>query len=159
MRKGIMLCSAVLCLVFAGEASGQVHRFDRKDPFLAAAFSWFVPGLGQLYAGEPVRGAGFWVTDKALFFGAVFTIADIDVRFERDLGFSLSMQIKDSPSSGRIWAAAGLGVLYLANRIYNAVDASNEAIRYNMAASQYSSGLLIGPDNRGLSGVHYSMRF
>ena len=45
-------------------------RISAKNPYVAAALSAFVPGLGQIYAGHHVRGLGYLVGTLGLeFFG------------------------------------------------------------------------------------------
>jgi len=39
---------------------------SRKDPILAGALSWYVPGLGQMYSGAFLKGAAFFVIEEAL---------------------------------------------------------------------------------------------
>lgn len=120
----LVLCTLPLC-------AAPPEVLPPKDPFFAAALSWFVPGLGQIYADEPLKGALFWVADTLLFWGTILTIADIDLGLNSDVGFSFAIKFRNNPSSGRIAAAIGLGTAYLAFHIFNMVDAANGAIRYN----------------------------
>ena len=102
-----------------------------KDPYFAAALSWFVPGLGQMYSGQPLKGGIFWVIDTGLFWGTILNIADVDVQLNSDVGFSFAIRLKRKPSTGRVVATIGLGVAYLGFHIYNMIDAANSALSYN----------------------------
>lgn len=134
---------------------------DKKDPMLAAAFSWFTPGLGQAYVGNYLEGGIYWVVDRALFWSAILTIADIKVKLNSDVGFGLSINLKENLSKARILTSVGLGLGFVAFHIYQIIDASADANSYNenkMADYYKKKGfsLMLSPENSGLA---YSLQF
>jgi len=134
---------------------------ERKDPFLAAALSWFVPGLGQLYVGRPLEGGIYWLVDNALFWSAVLNVADVDFGLERDIGVRFAIRMRENLSSARIWTSVGLGLCYLAFHIYNVLDAADDAHAHNQRLllremKQEGLSFRIGPE---LTGVGYAIPF
>ena len=119
-----------------GGADGAAEPYERlfqerKDPFFAAALSWFVPGSGQIYVGKPLKGACFWLADNALFWGAIFTVARIDLGLEKDIGFRFAVQMREKLPPARVWTAVGLGVGWLAFHIYAVISAADDASAHN----------------------------
>jgi len=110
---------------------GDWIYLERKDPFFAAALSWFVPGLGQLYVNEPLKAACFWTLDNALFWGAVLTVATLDIGLERDIGFHCAVRMRENLTRTRVLVSAGLGVCWLAFRIYQVIAAADDANDHN----------------------------
>ena len=104
---------------------------ERKDPFFAAALSWFIPGLGQVYVGKPLKGGLYWLIDNTLFWTAVLNIAHVDIGLERDIGFRFAIRARENLSSARIWTSVGLGLCYLVFHIYNVLDAADDASVHN----------------------------
>lgn len=156
-KRAVVLILLLVALVQAPAAYGELP----KDPFLAAAFSWFVPGLGQTYVGDPVKGGVFWAVDNLLFWGTILNIADIKLELVGDFGFSFSVHFKKEPSSARVWTTVGLGLCYLAFHIYNVIDASEDAHRHNRRLflkqlKQEGFSLRLDPY---LTGVAWSLRF
>jgi signal peptidase I len=49
-------------------------KTSNKDPWLAVNFSMFFPGLGQLYAGKPIAGIIFFVTQIVLLAIALWSL-------------------------------------------------------------------------------------
>ncbi|HOG65030.1 MAG TPA: hypothetical protein PLD82_06295 [Spirochaetota bacterium] len=104
---------------------------ERKDPFFAAALSWFIPGLGQLYVGKPLKGGLYWLIDNTLFWTAILNVAHVDLGLERDIGFRFAIRARENLSSARIWTSVGVGLCYLAFHIYNVLDAADDAEHHN----------------------------
>ena len=132
---------------------------QKKDPFLAAALSWFVPGAGQFYVDKPLKGSIYWLVDNALFWGTILNIADIKI--ETDVGFSVSLRIKRNLSSGRIIATVGLGVAYIAFHLFNVFDAVSDVNSYNQKIflqelKKEGLSLDMRPQNYG---IKYLVRF
>jgi hypothetical protein len=121
----------------SGVESGQAETSyewpfpERKDPFFAAALSWFVPGLGQAYVGKPLKGACYWVIDNALFWGAILSVARLDVGLERDIGFRFAVRMRENLTPARVWTSVGLGVSWLAFHIYTVISAAEDANAHN----------------------------
>ena len=124
----------MLSMTFSVRANCQSDEnilLDRKDPFLAGALSFYNPGLGQIYAGENVKGLVFWITENVFFFSALFIVMDLSVKLKKDFGFEFSISQKPNLSNERIVTSASLGVAFLILHIYNIMDAVNSAKDYN----------------------------
>ena len=104
---------------------------ERRDPFFAAALSWFIPGMGQVYVGRPLEGAGYWLFDNVLFWGAIVTIAHLDIGLERDIGFRFAVRMRENLSPARVWTSVGIGVGWLAFRVYTVLAAAEKASTHN----------------------------
>ena len=52
MYKRIIFILLVLVLFLQFNNNIYSDTIARKDPFLAGVLSWFMPGLGQFYAGD-----------------------------------------------------------------------------------------------------------
>jgi hypothetical protein len=63
---------------------------EKKDPILAGALSWYVPGLGQIYSGAYLKGIAFFVVEESLFIGTLLSFFELqlDVTGGIDLGYS-----------------------------------------------------------------------
>lgn len=127
----MLLLAGTACLAVSGVAqlrtdSAEVARRDpgplqEKDPRLAGALSVFVPGLGQMYAGETVKG----VVLTGLFVGGIVAVIGADIG-----------QTNASITPGGWSAVALVGGVYL----YALIDAPFAAHRAN--AGREESGLL-----------------
>jgi len=154
----------VVLLVFIVLSPSFTHAYslqDKKDPMLAAAFSWFTPGLGQVYVGNYLEGGIYWVIDRALLWGAILTIADIKFNLNSDVGAGFSVNFKENLSNTRIWTSLGLGLGFVAFHIYQIIDASSDANCYNKKklADYYKKkgfSLMLSPESSGLA---YSIQF
>ena len=113
------------------DTNPQPITFQRKNPFLAGAFSWFHPGLGQFYVGESKKAIAFWLTENILLFAVVLNIADIKIGIKKDFGFDFAIRLKKNPSTTRLITTVGMGLLLIAIHIYNVIDAINSAQLYN----------------------------
>ena len=80
MRKCIVvLVIFTLLLVPVLSHAENEHVKLRKDPILAGALSWYVPGLGQMYSGAFLKGAAFFVIEQALLVGTVLSFAELNL--------------------------------------------------------------------------------
>jgi TM2 domain-containing membrane protein YozV len=119
--------------------------FQRKNPFLAGAFSWFHPGLGQFYVGESKKAITFWLTENILLFAVVLNIADIKIGIKKDFGFDFAIKLKKNPSTTRLITTVGMGLLLIAIHIYNVIDAINSAQAYNQKIFEREFGTAYKP--------------
>jgi len=134
---------------------------ERKDPFFAAALSWFVPGMGQLYVNEPFKAACFWTLDNSLFWGAVLTVATLDIGLERDIGFHFAVRMRENVTRARVLVTVGLGACWLAFRVYQviaAADSANEHNQKNLLREMQRDGLAL-EILPGMGGVSWSRAF
>jgi len=138
MKKIIMICSVVLLLLtypvlLYGSDSGISVR---KDPILAGALSWYVPGLGQFYAGAFLKGAAFWVIEEALLISTILTIGELELNVTGDISLGLNIKSKDNPDNQERRIAIILGSSLIAVHFINIIDAVNTARNYNRAQEQ-----------------------
>ena len=92
----------------------------RKDPAMATMLSFFVTGTGQMYAGEPVKGAGL----------LALTAIGIGVA-AKQLSCATDGDCESSASS-RTLGAAGM-VAFFGSWLYGIFDAGDAARRFNAA--------------------------
>jgi len=143
----------------SGASPNDWIYLERKDPFFAAALSWFVPGLGQLYVNEPLRAACCWALDNLLFWGAALTVATFDIGLERDIGFHFAVRMRENVTRARVLVTVGLGVCWLAFRVYQVIAAADSANDHNqktllMEMQRDGLALEILPGMGGLSWSH-----
>jgi hypothetical protein len=150
-----------LALVLCIASLTNIHGELRKDPFLGAALSWFIPGMGQVYAGDVWRGGLYWTIDTTLFWATLLNIATVDFGIEGDAGFGVAIRFRPKPSTGRILATIGLGACFLAFRLFNVVDAAESVNEYNMRLweAESAGGLSVIAEPLGLTGISYSVAF
>jgi hypothetical protein len=103
----------------------------RKDPILAGALSYYVPGLGQLYAGSYLKGAAFWVLEQTLLVSTLLTVAEIDLNVSGDISLGLNIKAKDETSKQERKTAIVLGSALLVVHFLNIIDAVNTTRNYN----------------------------
>jgi hypothetical protein len=132
-RGGLAVLALAGVLFFARSGEAQVHADSsagegrmsspaaEKDPRLAGALSIFLPGLGQMYAGETVKGAVL----SGLFVGSIVAVSGADIG-----------ETNGSITPGGWSAIALLGGVYL----YALIDAPFAAHRANARDAQ--GGLL-----------------
>ena len=146
-RFGVLFCLAALLGLGASEASaqqamedmdkvermtkepevgGQKKAVQKKNPNTAFALSFFVPGAGQVYNGEPEKGA---VQFMGFAVGAILVLGQIDER--------VSLWRSDSETITR-WSkmlhlAVG-GMLWLGSSLWSWIDAPISANRINREA-------------------------
>ncbi len=159
-KSNFLVALFLILIIFSGSLYSYPNQ-DKKDPMLAVAFSWFTPGLGQVYVGNYLEGGIYWMIDRFLLWSAILTIADIKINLNSDVGFGFSINIKDNPSDGRIWTSVGLGLGFIAFHIYQIVDASSDANKHNrrIMADYYKKkgfSLMLDQEKTGLA---YSIRF
>jgi hypothetical protein len=108
-------------------STSQDRDFVAKDPLLAAALSYYVPGLGQFYAGSYFKGIAFWIVEQALFVSTLITIAEIDIDVTGNLSLGLDIKSRDDTSKGERTTA-----WVLAGTLVNIIDAVNTTRNYNL---------------------------
>lgn len=160
IKRNLMLFFLLVVILLPNYVTAYSPQ-DKKDPMLAAAFSWFTPGLGQAYVGNYLEGGLYWVVDRSLLWSAILTIADIKINLNSDVGLGFSINLKKNPSKARIWTSVGLGLGFVAFHIYQIIDASADANYYNKKkmANYYKKkgfSLMLNPETSGLA---YSIQF
>ncbi len=129
MKSRIIIILLVL-LIFSQKGSSEVIK--RKDPLLAGVLSWYMAGLGQIYAGEYVKGTVFWVIDYTLYISAILTVADINFSANKDIGFQINIKPKEYISAKQKTIAISLSVGYVVFHIYNIIDAIKTVRKNNL---------------------------
>jgi hypothetical protein len=110
--------------------------FSKKlDPIFAGMLSWYMPGLGQYYSAEYVKGTIFLVTEYTLVFGAIFYYLNFDFAAGTGNGFSLKVDAKRTDlgvvETSRRNVFFGLIGIAFGLHLYNMYDAVMSARGYN----------------------------
>jgi hypothetical protein len=134
MRKftAVLVIGTVLLLPVFTHAENDYVK-SRKDPILAGALSWYVPGLGQMYSGAFLKGAAFFVIEEALLVGTVLSFAELTLDVSGSFNIGLSIKSKDDPDKGEQRTGIVLGVSLIIVHFVNVIDAVNTSRRYNRA--------------------------
>ncbi len=82
---------------------------EKKNPIIAAIASFFIPGLGQIYSGEPRKGIGLVLI--AIIFASIW--------------FFL-LREKDPEMTGAILVSSGACVLFWMGSVYDAYKTAKE---------------------------------
>ncbi len=138
MKKiNVIICALLLVFTCPFLLSGAENRqFIRKDPILAGALSWYVPGLGQLYAGAYLKGAAFWIVEEALLASAILTIAELELNVTGDINLGVDIKSKDNPDNRERQTAIILGASFVVVHFLNVIDAVNTTRKYNQNQEQ-----------------------
>jgi len=114
---------------FAYSATDDIST--RKDPILAGALSWYVPGLGQIYSEAYIKGAIFWVVEESLMVGTVMSFANLKFDVTRTFDLGLDIKSKETQNVSDKRTAIILGLSLITVHFFNVVDAVSTALRYN----------------------------
>ncbi len=158
MKKiNVIIC--VLLLVFTCPLllSGAENRqFVRKDPILAGALSWYVPGLGQLYAGAYLKGAAFWIVEEALLASTILTIAELELNVTGDINLGVDIKSKDNPDNRERKTAIILGASFVVIHFLNIIDAVNTTRKYNQNQEKVYADVTYGDEDGSYNfGLHH----
>lgn len=132
MKKGILIYIVLLLLLLpALSYSADQYTFSRKDPILAGALSWYVPGLGQIYSGAFLKGVAFFVVEEALLIGTVLTFAELKLDVTGSIDIGLNIKSKESPGRKEQRKGIILGVSFIIIHFVDVIDAVNTTRKYN----------------------------
>jgi len=123
----VLLLVLVPCLTLAEEN----RDFVRKDPIFAGALSWYVPGLGQFYAGAFLKGAFFWVVEETILVSTILTMAQLELNVTGDINLGLNIKSRENPDKAERRTAIILGSSLVVVHFINIVDAINTTRKYN----------------------------
>ncbi len=132
--KIISVMSLVLLLFFmypVPGASSEMTIYTKKDPIFAGALSWYMPGLGQMYAGNLVKGGVFFVIEEALLVGTVLSFAELKLDVTGDIDIGFNIKSKDNPDRNEQKVGIILGVVFIGVHFFNIIDAVNTTRTYN----------------------------
>lgn len=115
----------------------NVFFLKKRDPIFAGMLSWYVPGLGQFYSAEYVKGTVFLVTEYSIVIGALFYFLNFDFSAGGGSGLSLKVDarrtdlgvVETSRRNVFIGLMAAAGLLHL----YNVSDAVLSARDFNQS--------------------------
>jgi TM2 domain-containing membrane protein YozV len=125
----LVICTVLLAPVITHAQNDYAK--SRKDPILAGALSWYVPGLGQMYSGAFLKGAAFFVVEEALLIGTVLSFAELNLDVSGSFNIGLSIKSKDDPDRGEQRTGILLGVSLIIVHFVNVIDAVNTSRRHN----------------------------
>ncbi len=132
MKKIIALFMVILFIVLPIVCYGEGEdAFIRKDPILAAALSWYIPGLGQIYGGDILKGAIFWVAEEALIVSTIMIFAELKLDVTGNIGIGINIKEKESPGAEQQKIAVVLGIALVTVHLINVIDAVNTTRDYN----------------------------
>ena len=130
-----ILAALIMLLVFTAPMLSLAQGADfqqHKDPILAGALSWYVPGLGQFYAGSVIKGATFMVLEFGLLYGTIISVAEIELGVSGNISLGLKIRSKDGEvSSTERTTAIVLGTTLIVAHFVNIIDAVNTTRKYN----------------------------
>ena len=111
----------------------EYEAYIRKDPILAAALSWYIPGLGQFYSGAYLKGALFWAVESSLLVAALMPFVELKLDVTGNVGIGVNIKSRDNileSNEGRVSLALGLALA--AVHLINVIDAVDTARQYNI---------------------------
>ena len=153
----VILCTLLLVFTCPMFLSGAEKRpYNRKDPILAGALSWYVPGLGQLYAGAYLKGAAFWIIEEALLVSTILTIAELELNVTGDINLGVEIKSKDNPDNRERKTAIILGTSFVVVHFLNVIDAVNTTRKYNRTQEQkVYADITYGDEGSYSFGLHH----
>lgn len=115
----------------------NVFFLKKRDPIFAGMLSWYVPGLGQYYSGQYVKGTVFLVTEYSIVIGALFYFLNFDFSAGSGSGLSLKVDARRTDlgvvETSRRNVFIGLMALAGVIHLYNVSDAVLSARDFNQS--------------------------
>jgi hypothetical protein len=129
---------------------------ERKDPFVAGVFSWFMMGVGQIYCREYWKGSLFIAADVVDKVALLLLVSHVNSKYSPESGTAtINWSSFDDGTKVLVitYLAASLGL-----RFYSVIDAIHSANDYNdrMFAQRERSGLSFSNDGKKVS-LSYSI--
>jgi hypothetical protein len=103
---------------------------SEKDPFIAGLLSWFMMGMGQIYAHEYTKGSIFIAANLASKLSLVLLISHINTKYSPGGNEIINIDWKSFDSSTK-FLIIGYFATSFGLRVYNVVDAVKSAREYN----------------------------
>ena len=116
-----------------------------KDPSMATMLSFFLPGSGQMYAGERAK-CGALLAIAAT--GGAIAVHSLSCAAASDCTMS---------TGGRVLGAAGM-LAYFSSWIYGIVDAGDAARRFNDRPAVMAARPFVAPDRHGRTQLGFTVR-
>lgn len=118
----------------------------KKDPLFAGILSFYMPGLGQFYSDEKLKGAVFLVAEYTILIGSFFYFLDFNFKAGGDSGFNLKIDAKRTDLGKISTSRKNLFYATLATlsfvHIYNIIDAVGSAHSFNSSLQQKRQELI-----------------
>ncbi|MCX8123749.1 MAG: hypothetical protein N3F66_06250 [Spirochaetes bacterium] len=112
----------------------------KKDPLFAGILSFYMPGLGQFYSDEKLKGAIFLVTEYTIVIGSLFYFLDFNFKAGSDSGFNLTIDAKRTDlgviSTKRKYLFYSTLAMLSVIHVYNIIDAVQSAGSFNTSLQQ-----------------------
>ncbi len=122
-----VLIFLVPCLSYAQKDD----QYVRKDPILAGALSWYVPGLGQFYSGAFLKGAAFLIVEEGLLITTIISVAELELSVSSGVSLGLNITAKDDTNRNERTLAIVMGSALVVVHFVNIIDAVNSARNFN----------------------------
>lgn len=118
----------------------------KKDPLFAGILSFYMPGLGQFYCDEKLKGAIFLVTEYTIIIGSLFYFLDFNFKAGSDSGFNLGIDAKRTDLGVISTRRKNLFYVTLTTlsviHVYNIIDAVKSAGSFNASLHQKRQELI-----------------
>jgi hypothetical protein len=129
---------------------------ERKDPFVAGVFSWFMMGVGQIYCREYWKGSLFIAADLLDKISLLLIVSHINNKYSPESGTAtIDWSSFDDGTKALVitYLAVSLGL-----RFYSVADAVHSANDYNdrMFSQKERSGLSFSNEGKKVS-LSYSI--
>ncbi len=121
----------LLVLLPSFSFSAEQYPYARKDPILAGALSWYVPGLGQMYSGAILKGAMFFIVEEALLLSTLLTFAEVKLDVTGGIDIGLNIKSRENQDKDEQKIGVFLGVALIVVHFVNVIDAVHTSLRYN----------------------------
>jgi hypothetical protein len=149
--KSEMVADPVSSVTGTASAGGCAHESHarvtiKKDPAMATMLSFFLTGTGQMYSGQPVKGAGL----------LALTAVGVGVA-AKQLSCATASDCK-STTGGMAIGAAGM-VAFFGSWLYGIMDAGDAARRFNLMHGLASADVqpLVVPATGGRTRLGFSV--
>ena len=118
----------------------------KKDPLFSGILSFYMPGLGQFYSDEKLKGALFLVTEYTIVIGSFFYFLDFNFKAGSDSGFNLGIDAKRTNLGVISTQRKNLFYITFATlsviHIYNIIDAVQSAGSFNASLQEKRQELI-----------------
>lgn len=117
-------------------STNNLLTIQKKDPLFAGVLSWYMPGMGQLYSDEILKGSIFMISEYSILIGSLVYFLDFDFSMSGDLGFGINVDARRTDiglieTSRKNLFIGMISVLVLIH-LYDVSDAVASAKNYNL---------------------------
>jgi len=151
VQAGMETCDTPVIELYADQIRGE------KDPFVAGLLSWFMMGIGQIYAQEYTKGSLFIAAGVLNKTALVFLISHINNKYAPSGDEIINANWQSFDNRTRTLIITYLAA-YFSLRFYNVADAVRSAEKYNDRYRKQREGLSLTANPGGFS-LQYDYRF